>query len=93
MSFELDARVAALEARAEAVEIVLAEMFGHFIASTEHDAASFQAGLDDLCRKYRFDDEEADAGRRDAAIVLLRVSDAYKGKACDWDRATQLSHS
>lgn len=93
MSFELDARVTALEARAEAVEILLAELFGQFSASIEHDVDSFRAGLDGLCRKYRIDDEEADAGRRDAAVVLLRVIDAYKGKVCDWDRATQLRHS
>jgi hypothetical protein len=93
MSFELDARVTALEARAEAVEILLAEVFGQFSASVDHDAASFQAGLHELCRRYRIDPEEADAGRRDAAVVLLRIMDAYKGKVCDWDRATQLQRS
>lgn len=93
MSFELDARITALERRAERVEILLAEIFGQFSASVEHDAESFTAGLHDLCRRYPFDPDEADAGRRDAGIVLLRFFDAYKGKACDWDRATQLPHS
>lgn len=93
MSFELDARVAALESRAETTEVLLAEIFGHFSASIEHDVDGFNARLNDLCRKYKYDPEEADAGRRDAAVLLLRLIDAYNGQPCDWDRATQLSHS
>ncbi len=93
MSFELDARITALERRAEKVEILLAEIFGQFSASIEHDVGSFTAGLNDLGRRYAYDPSEADAGRRDAGIVLKRFRDAYEGNACDWDRATQLPHS
>lgn len=93
MDLGLAARVTALESRAKQIEILLAEVFGKFSASVDHDSDSFRLSLHDLCEKYKYDPEETDAGRRAAGLMLLRIIDAHKGKACDWEDSTQVPHS
>ncbi|WP_438852475.1 hypothetical protein [Brevundimonas nasdae] len=80
-SFEMLARIEALERRADAVERIAAELFGHFSAATDHNLADFRSGLGDLARRYSFVDDESDPGRRAAGLFLERVMDAYEGRS------------
>lgn len=80
-SFELLARLEALERRADAVERIAAEIFGQFSAAVEHDVVGFRSGLGDLARRYTFLDDESDPGRRAAGLFLERIMDAYEGRS------------
>jgi hypothetical protein len=81
MSIGLQLRIDALEARATAVEILTAEIFAQLFAAVEVNQGSFEAGLMDLARKYRFDEDESDPGRRAAGLQLSRILDAWHGRA------------